>query len=229
MPFCTICGANVTGAFCSQCGTPAPGAAAPTPQPAAAYPPAEAAPYAQPGAPGVPPAARKTSPIVWVLVIVLGLFLLGGMAVAGFVAFVAHRVHQAGVSFDSSRDGGFTMQTRDKNGKRASVQFGGKGKAPSWVPVYPGSEGKTQFAISGTGTDGEGGVFSFTTSDDPERVKSFYSDKARGIGLMVNLDTTTAGGGMIVAEEDGGDRRTLHVTIAGHSGGTAVSVAYGRQ
>jgi hypothetical protein len=230
MPFCTICGANVTGTFCSQCGTPATGAAAPTPQPAAAYPPAAAAPYPQPGAPGVPPVARKTSPIVWVLVIVLGLFLLGGIAVAGFVAFVAHRVHQAGVAFDRNGDGGFTMQTRDKDGKSASLQFGGKGKAPSWVPVYPGSEGKSQFAISGTGDGGEGGVFTFITSDDPERVKSFYSDKARGMGMTLNLDTTTAGGGMIVAAEEGGDRRTLHVTVAGHSGaGTAVTVAYGRQ
>jgi hypothetical protein len=227
MPFCTICGANVTGTFCSQCGTPATGAAAPTPQPAAAYPPAAAAPYPQPVAPGVPPVARK---IVWVLVIVLGLFLLGGIAVAGFVAFVAHRVHQAGVAFDRNGDGGFTMQTRDKDGKSASLQFGGKGKAPSWVPVYPGSEGKSQFAISGTGDGGEGGVFTFITSDDPERVKSFYSDKARGMGMTLNLDTTTAGGGMIVAAEEGGDRRTLHVTVAGHSGaGTAVTVAYGRQ
>ena len=228
MPFCTMCGANVTGAFCSQCGTPAPGAAAPTHQ-AAAYPPAAAAPYPQPVAPGVAPAVRKTSPIVWVLVIVLGLFLLGGMAVAGFVAFVAHRVHQAGVSFDRSRDGGFTMQTRDKNGKSASVQFGGKGKVPSWVPVYPGSEGRAQFALSGTSSDGEGGVFTFTTRDDPTHVKSFYSDKARDLGMTVNLDTTTAEGGMIVAAEEGGDQRTLHVTVAGQSGGTFVTVAYGRK
>jgi hypothetical protein len=227
MPFCTTCGANVTGVFCSQCGTPAPGAAAPTPQPSAApYPPSAAAPYPPPG---VAPAARKTSPIVWVLVIVLGLFLMGGLAVAGFVAFVAHKVHQAGVSFDNNHDGGFTMQTRDKDGKNAVVQFGGKGKAPSWVPVYPGSEGKSQFAISGSGTDGEGGIYTFTTSDDPERVKSFYSDKARGMGMTLSLDTTTAGGGIIVAEDEGGDRRSLHVTVAGHSGGTAVTVAYGRK
>jgi hypothetical protein len=229
MPFCTMCGANVTGAFCSQCGTPAPGAAAPPPQPAAAYPPAAAAPYPQPVAPGAIPAARKTSPIVWVLVIVLGLFLLGGMAVAGFVAFVAHRVHQAGVSFDRSRDGGFTMQTRDKDGKSASVQFGGMGKVPSWVPVYPGSEGRSKFAISGSGADGEGGVFTFTTRDDPERVKAFYSDKARGLGMTLNLDTTTSAGGMIVAAEEGGGQRTLHVTVAGQSGSTFVTVAYGRK
>ena len=69
MPFCTTCGANVTGAFCNQCGTPAAGVAAPPPPPATPYPPAGAATYAQPGASGVTPAARKTSPIVWVLVI----------------------------------------------------------------------------------------------------------------------------------------------------------------
>src|ERR1017187_8667843 len=99
MPFCTKCGANVTGTFCSQCGTPAAGEAAQAP-------PAMATPYAQPAPPVGPPVARKTSPIVWVLVIVLGLFVLGGIAVAGFNGFVAHRVQKAGVSLHRGRDGG---------------------------------------------------------------------------------------------------------------------------
>jgi hypothetical protein len=47
--------------------------------------------------------------------------------------------------------------------------------------------------------------------------------------MTLSLDTTTGGDGMIVAEEEGGDQRTLHVTVAGHSGGTAVTVAYGRK
>src|SRR5580692_4424114 len=159
MPFCTTCGANVTGTFCSQCGTPAAGAAAPAPppiqQPAAtpytppAAPPYQppAQPYGQPMPPAGPPVVvvRKTSPIVWVLVIVLGLFVLGGIAVAGAVAYFAHKVHQA-VSVDG-RTGGVTLHARGNDGKDAVIQFGGSGKLPSWVPVYPGSEGKAQFAV----------------------------------------------------------------------------------
>ena len=92
MAFCTNCGASVDGAFCPQCGTPAAGTAAAAP----AAPPAPSA-YAPPAA---APAQRKTSPIVWVLVVVLGLFVLGGIAVVGTGLFVAHKVKQAGLDPD---------------------------------------------------------------------------------------------------------------------------------
>ncbi|SPE35082.1 conserved hypothetical protein [Candidatus Sulfopaludibacter sp. SbA6] len=85
MAFCTTCGANVTGAFCNQCGTPARAQGTPAVPPAA-----------QP-APVVAPGPRKTSPIVWVLVIVLGLFVLGFIGVVGTGYFLVHKVRQAGL------------------------------------------------------------------------------------------------------------------------------------
>ena len=93
MPFCTKCGASVVGAFCGQCGTPAAATSGATsPPPGAPMPP-------QAGSgPSVGP--RKTSPIVWVLVILLGLFLLGGLAVGGFTLFVVHKAREAGISTD---------------------------------------------------------------------------------------------------------------------------------
>jgi hypothetical protein len=96
------------------------------------------------------------------------------------------------------------------------------------VPVYPGSEGKAKFAVRGSGETGEGGIFTFSTSDDPERVKSFYMDKARDMGMKVSLDTTTSDGAMFVAADDGGDKRSLTVTVSGH-GQNNVSVMYGRK
>jgi hypothetical protein len=248
MPFCTTCGANVVGTFCSQCGTPAAGAAASAPPPPAQpMPPQQAMPqqpFAQQQMPPQPiaqppyaqqypqpmpmaPVARKTSPIVWVLVAVLGLFVLGGIAVAGFAAYVAHRVHQA-VQVNG-KDGGFTLHTRGANGKDAVVQFGGSGKVPSWVPSYPGSEGRAKFAVTGSADGGEGGAFTFTTSDDPTRVKNYYSDKAKNMGLTINMDTTSPEGGMIVAAEDGGDHRSLQVIVGQTGGETSVNVIYGRK
>jgi hypothetical protein len=233
MPFCTTCGANVTGTFCSQCGTPAAGAAAPVAQPTTAAPytqPPTGAPYVQPGAPVAPVVVvRKTSPIVWVLVIVLGLFLLGGIAVAGFVAFVAHRVHEA-VHVDSNGDGGVTFHTRGNDGKDATVQFGGTRKLPSWVPVYPGSDGKAKFAFSGSAQgEGEAGSFVFTTTDDADRVKSFYADKAKEMGMKINLETTATDSQMIVAADEGDHQRSLSVIIGGRSGETTVNVTYARK
>ena len=107
MAFCTTCGATITGAFCNQCGTranagaaapssagPAAGPSAPLGQPPAAGP-------AQPSAgPLAPPAPRKTSPLVWVLVAVLGFFMLCGIGVVGFGWFVMHKVRQAGLDPD---------------------------------------------------------------------------------------------------------------------------------
>jgi len=111
MAFCTTCGAKINGAFCTQCGTPVSAAGAPPPPP----PPAPAAPFVQPPPSAPPPSyqaapmapappvmagQRKTSPIVWILVIVLGLFVLGGIGVVGTIMYGVHKLHQAGVDPD---------------------------------------------------------------------------------------------------------------------------------
>jgi hypothetical protein len=55
---------------------------------------------------GAPPVMgpRKTNPIVWVLVALLGLFVLGGMAVVGTGMFVVHKARQAGLDADLMRN-----------------------------------------------------------------------------------------------------------------------------
>lgn len=221
MPFCTTCGAQVAGAFCSQCGTPVSAAAQEQPMTEASY--------RQPVGPGVPPAPRRTSPIVWVLVIVLGLFVLGGLATVGVIGFGIHRARQAGLILDRGRSDGFSFQVRGADGKNARVEFGTSvGRLPSWVPVYPGSEGRATFAVRGAG-DGEGGNFTFTTFDDGARVKSFYADKCKDLGMKVNLETNTPEGGMFIAADEGagGEKRSLSVVVGSHSGRTTVNVTYG--
>jgi hypothetical protein len=85
MAFCTSCGAAVNGAFCTNCGTPVSAAGAPP----------AAAPAPQPAGPAGRPPSRRTSPLVWVLVAILGLFVLGGIATLGTGLFIAHKVRQA--------------------------------------------------------------------------------------------------------------------------------------
>jgi hypothetical protein len=79
----------MSGEFCAACGTRAKTSDAP---PAAG--PSPASPIQT--APATP---RKTSPIVWILVAVLGLFVLFGIAVVGGGLFLVHKAKQAG--FDS--------------------------------------------------------------------------------------------------------------------------------
>jgi hypothetical protein len=83
MAFCTKCGASLDGASCNQCGAPSAQAA----QPAAAA-----------------VTRRKTSPFVWVLVVIACVFGLGLMAVLGAGAFFVHKARQAGVDGDLFRD-----------------------------------------------------------------------------------------------------------------------------
>ena len=95
MAFCTSCGAQVNGAFCVQCGTPAKSAGA---QASASGPAPQPAQPASGYSPGAAPAAvaSKTSPIVWILVAVAGIFVLGIVGVVGTTFFVAHKIKQAG-------------------------------------------------------------------------------------------------------------------------------------
>src|ERR1041384_992449 len=89
MAFCTNCGATMTGAFCNQCGTARSGAG--TPPPPAAQASVSAAPVP------VPPSTRKTSPIVWLLVIVLGVVVFAGICLVGAGFFVIHKAKRAGI------------------------------------------------------------------------------------------------------------------------------------
>jgi len=90
MPFCTNCGANVEGRFCVKCGTPigAPAAQA-QPQPRPATPPPAPAPVQ------AAPARKKTSPLVWILGILLGLFLLFIIVIVGVGFFAVYKAKQA--------------------------------------------------------------------------------------------------------------------------------------
>jgi len=270
MAFCTNCGATVNGAFCGSCGTPVSAAGRP---PAAA---SEAAPT--PIVNGAVPPRRKTSPLVWVLIVVLGLFVLGGLATVGTGLFIAHKVRQAGfdpglmsrnpgyavaklflgshpdleevshddnagsitvrdrrtgkqttLNFDDLQHGRLRITADADNGGTATVDFGGSAaKLPAWLPAYPGSNGKATFSASGTDSQGlkEGGTYAFTTADSPAQVLSFYQDKARDLGMKVNVSTTTAEGGMFTAGDEASHRSL--VIVVGRSGSeTTVSVTYG--
>src|SRR5437763_11593227 len=89
MAFCTRCGATVAGAFCSQCGASG----------------AQAAQAAGPAATAVPAAApRKTSPIVWVLLALGGVFFLAVIGAVATGAFFVHKARQAGIDGELFRN-----------------------------------------------------------------------------------------------------------------------------
>jgi len=212
-----------------------------------------------------------------VLVAILGLFLLGGLAIGGLTLFVGHKAREAGISpalwqrnpaaataralalanadieilgeddgagtvtirdrrtgktttwnLDQARHGGITISTEGGNGETATVNIGpgGSHKLPSWLPTYPGASASSNFAITGSGTEGAGGTFSFTTSDPAGEVLSFYQDKIREMKMKIQVNATTPDGGVLNATDD--DRgRSLNIIVGHDSGKTSVNVTYG--
>jgi hypothetical protein len=242
MAYCTKCGAQVAGSFCSRCGTPAAAAEGTT-----------------------APARRRTSPFVVVLIVILciaaagiaavvgtGLYLArhgGGYALAKMIASANPNVEvvrtdegagtitlrdrrngkEVTLTFDDARRGGFRLLAED-NGKSASVQIGGEAKPPSWVPAYPGAHAEPVFAAAGESDQGAGeaGNFTLTTADDAAKVMAFYEAQARQLGMRVEVKEH-GGERTTIAAKDDEERRGFTAVVIPHFGGTTVNVTYGRK
>lgn len=156
MAFCTKCGATVNGAFCNHCGTPTGSQAMPQPVPGAV-------------------AARKTSPVVWVLVILLGLVVLVGVTAVGTGMFIVHKVRQAGVDPElmrrnpglavsrmiaaanpdvdvvSTDEGAGTITVRDKRTSKVVTMSFDQVKSGKFSFSAVGEDGKTASVEIGSG------------------------------------------------------------------------------
>jgi len=118
---------------------------------------------------------RKTSPIVWVLVVVLGLFVLGGIAAVGTGLFIVHTARRAGIDSDLMRrnpglavskmiatanpdaevlntdEGAGTITVRDKRtGKVVTMSFD-QAKSGNFTFSATGDDGKTASVEIGSG------------------------------------------------------------------------------
>ncbi len=151
MPFCTTCGADVTGKrFCVGCGTSTAGA-----QPVAAG--------AQTPA-SVPP--KKLSPIVWILGGIVAFVILVGIVLASAGAFLAHKIKQnpalataqiltaanPDIEVLSSDPGSDTVTFKNKKtGETVTMNFDDikKGKI-----VFKGSGGEATLQAHGDGQNG---------------------------------------------------------------------------
>ena len=119
----------------------------------------------------------------------------------------------------NAKDGAVTVQSAE-----GTVRFGGAAgasAAPSWVPVYPGSN--PQATMSAQTKDGNQNTFTFKTNDAAAKVISYYQDQLKSGGFTVNLVTTGDQGGMVQAE-DAGKKRTIIVTASSSAQGTEGSV-----
>ena len=215
MAFCTNCGASVNGAFCVQCGTPvkaaagqpaAPPPASPTPSPAFASSPVP--PPVGPAAPQPIPGAvvpRKTSPVVWILVAVLGLFVVGGVVVVGTLRYF---VHKAGLDPElMQRNPGLAvskmiaavnpdvdvLSTDDARG-RITVRDKKTGKV---VTLNFDDVKNGKFTFSATGDDGKTASMEFgaTTAKLPSWIPTYPGAETKGTFSIKGDDGSGRGEG----------------------------------
>lgn len=133
------------------------------------------------------------------------------------------------ITFDQAKNGQWSMTANDDKGGTATMKFGAGANLdlPGWIPQYPGATSTGGFSATGTDNSGKGngGTFAFTTPDDSQKVLDWYKDKAAGIGLKVNMNTTTPTGGMIIAANEG-EKQTLSVIANREGPQTTVNITY---
>jgi hypothetical protein len=110
-----------------------------------------------------------------------------------------------------------------------TARIGAGGKVPDWIPAYPGAKGEAS-AFSATNQDGESGMFTFNTSDAPDKVIRTYEDALKKSGFKVNTNVVSAdgkaSGGFVQASNEQSKREIMVSLGVGESSGSVVSVTY---
>ena len=122
-----------------------------------------------------------------------------------------------------SKDGHVQISGKDAQGNEASFQAGDKVKLPDDVPSYPGAVQKGGFSASGKGKNAT--VATLETSDDAEKVASWYKDelKSNGWGDLQESTINTGDGGVhsLVAKKV---KRTCSVNVTSGKGESKTTV-----
>jgi len=220
--FCTGCGSvlDENMKFCLKCGAQVGAPAAPAP---AAAPPPTATPVAVPpaGAAAVGASAAKAgSPILKIVLIVVGVFVflgVAGMVTCGYFAYKAKQKFTSMVETAKTTSG-------SESTPEVSLEKGDEGSeaetaATVDVPPYPGAtetEGGGQFSFGG-----KGGISTqqYETSDSVDQVLAFYKDK---LGPKADIQESEGKAVLTLASRNG--LSTVTITRAAGAEKTKISI-----
>ena len=124
----------------------------------------------------------------------------------------------------SSKDQGSV----DIKGKDGVVSVGGDAKLPDWLPAYPGATAKAAGAHA-TSPAEQSGMVVLTTSDEAEKVLSFYRDALQEAGITKAANTTTTSDGKLagmLTGQSSDQRRTAQVLFGSNVGKTSITIPY---
>ena len=117
----------------------------------------------------------------------------------------------------------FTMHAHDGS---STVEINGAGtsvKMPDYAPLFPGA--KVLSSVLGNGSNGTGGMVSFSTSASPQDVIDFYKAKAKESGFEDAMSMNTGGTLMYAANATGGSK-SMQITATKDDKGTNAQVVW---
>jgi len=220
--FCTGCGSvlDENMKFCLKCGAQVGAPAAPAP---AAVPPPSVTPVAVPpaGAAAIGASAAKAgSPILKIVLIVVGIVVflgVAGMVTCGYFAYKAKQKFTSMVETAKTTSG-------SESTPEVSLEKGDEGSeaetaATVDVPPYPGAtetEGGGQFSFGG-----KGGISTqqYETSDSVDQVLAFYKDK---LGPKADIQESEGKAVLTLAGKNG--LSTVTITRAAGAEKTKISI-----
>lgn len=181
----------------------------PAPQAGNPYPPAPSQVYAQP----VPPSS--SSPVLKIVLVVVGIFVLFGVLAAAVVGYGAYKlskaVHRAGngdVSFSTPNGASFT------SGSSASISPEDLG-----LPEYPGAK-RASGGMRMKSPTGSLIMTSFTTGDSRAQVVDFYKAKLGDDASVVENDDST----ILSSGDKTHDKKVITVSTKGNT--THISIMH---
>lgn len=210
--FCSKCGTAAQEGlkFCPKCGN------------ALAEP---SAPPAGPTPASVAPAAQKGSPVLKIVLVVVGvLFLIMVIAMAG-VLYVGYRVKKRADAFKQTFKVGQSGESVTIQTPKGQVVIGESKEAESAitneVPPYPGAKTLNSGGVTGPGGTGYSGV-EYETADSVDKVVAFYKEK---LGSKITLSTQTETGAVLQVTTSA---EVLTISVTRETGGATTKISISR-
>ncbi len=219
--FCGNCGSPMeeTQAFCGICGAQA-GAPAGAPQAAAAAPsPASATPAPVAAAP-----KKGSSPLLKIILIVVGIFAFVTVAGIGACVYIGYRAKQSLDQTIKVDEAGKSITLKTPKGDiRLGEGSGAEGKSIGGVPPYPGATPVNQGSDLSVGGKSLISGQEYVTSDSVEDVVNFYKEK---LGPKVSVMEYEGKFQLTLADDAREAITIVHVSRDEDAGGTKIVVSY---
>jgi len=153
-----------------------------------------------------PPPASSSNTVVKIILIVLGVFVLLGLIVAGIIGIGVYKVSKA---VHKDRNGNVSIST--PNGTITTGQSATISTADLGVDPYPGAASTTQGSMNMKTPNGSMVTSVYTSSDSPDKIIAFYKGKLGDQASIIQ----TGNGTMLSSGENSKDKIMVTVSPQG--------------